>query len=189
MVLTRLRTWTCVVPPPGRNRGSPTVQDPCCCGDADNSPPAARDHRSVEGGKWACFFCFRVWCHGKGQRRLCDTLSAVGYGGTVNEKHLSNDEFTVSCHDVTYIRRTSPCPALRSPATVTTVEGPWRSPDRFCPGGCPGGHDTQLIGHRVARCFPLPPCVPCETRQRRRPTVPTWSVACCASPRHVADSG
>lgn len=78
------------------------AQDPCCCRDAVNAPQTSRDYRGLEGRRWACFD-FRVWCHGKGQRRLCNTLSADGYGGSINENSLSNDESTVSWHGVTYM--------------------------------------------------------------------------------------
>ncbi|KAL2164230.1 hypothetical protein VTH06DRAFT_3446 [Thermothelomyces fergusii] len=72
---------------------------PCCRCDAVNSPPSPRNQRGLDKS-WACF-CFRVWCHGKGQRRLCGIFPAVGYGGSINDSSLSNDNLMFSDHDVT----------------------------------------------------------------------------------------
>ena len=108
------------------------IQDPCCGRHAVDSPPSPRDHRGLEDD-WASF-CFRVWCHGKGQRRLCDTLSAVGNGGSINDNSLSNDESAASSHHVTYeVGEAKPEP--RPPITTIAGERPSRSPG-FRPCAC-----------------------------------------------------
>jgi hypothetical protein len=109
------------------------MQDPCGGCYAVNSPPSPRDHRGLKERR-ACF-CFRVWCQGKGQRRLCNTLSAVGYGGSINGNSLSNDESAVSSHDVTCMMRARTEPALRSPITTITGERPSGSLE-FRPCSC-----------------------------------------------------
>jgi hypothetical protein len=134
-------------------------------------------------------FCFWVWCHGKGQRRFCDTLSAVGNGWSINDNSLSNNESTVSFYDVACMMWMG----NRTGTTTLHYDISWGEASRVPrsrPRGCLMNHDTLSplvlwtcsLGEescRLSRVEVLyPPCFPLALPCHVAVTQGILSVAC-----------